>query len=95
MPLQEGSLRGAWWLSQLSVQLLINLSSGHDLTACEFEPHIRLCADSVESTWDSQSPSLSLSQNKQTFKKKKKKETTFGLNDCPFQNYKSRLRLAV
>ena len=32
------------WLSQLS----IDFSSDHHLTACELEPHIRLCADSSE-----------------------------------------------
>ena len=46
--------------------------SGHDLIVCEFEPHVGLCADSVEPVWDSLSlslslplsASLSLSQNK-------------------------------
>ena len=37
--------------------------SGHELTACEIEPHVGLCADSKEPAWDSLSP-LSLSQNK-------------------------------
>ena len=32
--------------------------SGHDLTVCEFEPHIGLCADSLESAWYFVSPSL-------------------------------------
>ena len=32
------------WLSQLSVQL----GSGHDLMVREFEPHVGLCADSLE-----------------------------------------------
>ena len=31
-----------------SVGKVSNFSSGHDLTAREFKPHIRLCADSSE-----------------------------------------------
>ena len=43
-----------------SVKCLINdFGSGHDLMVPEFEPHIRLCADSVGPAWDSVSPSLS------------------------------------
>ena len=30
----------------------LGLSSGHDLTVREFEPYVRLCADSVEPAWD-------------------------------------------
>ena len=41
------------WLRQLSIHLLVMIS------VCEFEPHIKLCADSVESSWDSLSSSLS------------------------------------
>ena len=37
----------------------LDFSSGHDLTVCEFDPRIRLCADSVEPAWDSLSPYLS------------------------------------
>lgn len=37
--------------------LTVDFSSGHDLTVCEFEPHIRLCDDSSEPALDS--PSLS------------------------------------
>ena len=56
------------WLSRLSICLWL----GHDLMVHEFEPCVRLCADSVEPAWDSVSPSLcystthflSLSQNK-------------------------------
>ena len=39
--------------------LTLGFGSGHDLTACELEPHTRLYAGSVESAWDSLSPSLS------------------------------------
>ena len=35
----------------------LDFSSGHDLTVCEFEPHMGLCADRVEPAWNS--PSLS------------------------------------
>ena len=34
------------WLSQLNVWL--RLCSGHDLAVHEFEPHVGLCADSLE-----------------------------------------------
>ena len=58
-----------------SVELLtLDFGSGHDLTSCELESRIQLCADSAEPAWDSLSPSLfvlpllrlalSLSQNK-------------------------------
>ena len=39
----------------------LGFTSGHDLTVREIEPRVRLCADSVEPTWDSLSPSLSAS----------------------------------
>ena len=32
--------------------------SGHDLTVREIEPHVDLCTDSSEPSWDSLSPSL-------------------------------------
>ena len=51
----------------------LDFGSGHDLTVCEIEPHIGLCADSVEPAWDSLSlcpfrlPPKNLKQtNKQT-----------------------------
>ena len=40
------------WLSRLSV------SSSHDLMVCEFEPHVRLCARSLEPASSSASPFL-------------------------------------
>ena len=72
--LKNQEKKGApWWLSWLSVQLLI-FSSGHDLTIPEFNPQVRLCTDSSEPAQDSLSPPLfvppqlslfvSLSQNK-------------------------------
>ena len=46
---------------QLVKRLTLDLSSGHDLMVCEFEPCVGLCADSMEPAWDSLSPSLSAS----------------------------------
>lgn len=64
----EKNVAGApGWFSQLSVQLLTLISSGHDLTEQEFDPWIWLYDDSVESAWDSISAPLlarALSQNK-------------------------------
>ena len=40
-------------------QLVKHLTSGHDLMVHEFEPQVKLCADSVEPALDSVSPSLS------------------------------------
>ena len=34
----------------------LDFGSGHDLMVHEFEPHVRLCANSGESAWDSLSP---------------------------------------
>ena len=49
-------------------RLTLDLSSGHDLKVCEFEPHVGLCADSMELAWGSLSLPLpcycSISQNK-------------------------------
>lgn len=67
------------WVTQSVKCLTLDFGSGHDLTADEIEPHIGLCADSVEPAWDlslypssthvhslslSLSLSLSVSQNK-------------------------------
>ena len=41
------------WTSQSVKHLTLGLGSGHDLTAREFKPLIRLCAGSVEPAWDS------------------------------------------
>ena len=52
--------RGAW-VSQSVKHPTLGFSSGHDLMVCEFKPLIRLCADTVESAWNSLFPfSLSL-----------------------------------
>ena len=37
-----------------------DFGSGHDLSVCEFKPHIWLCSDSVEPAWDSLALLLSL-----------------------------------
>ena len=37
----------------------LDFGSGLDLTVCDFEPRIGLCADSAEAAWNSLSPSLS------------------------------------
>ena len=50
------------WLSQLCSAP--DFGSGHDLTVCEFKPHIGLCTDSAEPAWDSLSPTTSLKINK-------------------------------
>ena len=46
------------WVAQSVKHLTLDFSSGHDLTVHEFEPHIRLCTDSVGPASDSVSPSL-------------------------------------
>ena len=51
--------RGAW-AAQSVKRLTLDFSSGHDLTVCDREPRVGLCADSAEPPWDSLSPSLSL-----------------------------------
>ena len=50
--------RGAW-VAQSVEWPTLDFGSGHDLTVCEFEPHVGLCADSIEPAWDPLS-SLSL-----------------------------------
>ena len=48
------------WVAQLVKYLTLDFGSGHDPMFPEFEPHVRLCADSAEPAWDSLSPHLSL-----------------------------------
>ena len=43
-----------------SVGYAFDFGSGHDLTVCEFKPHIGLCADSSETASDPLSSSLSV-----------------------------------
>ena len=56
--LKDVCLGGAW-VAQSVKRLTLDFSSSHDLIDGEFEPCIRLCADSVEPAWDSLSPFLS------------------------------------
>ena len=51
--------RGAW-VAQLVKHPTLDFNSGQDLIVHESEPCARLCADSVESAWDSFSSSLCL-----------------------------------
>ena len=50
----------------------LDLSSGHDLTIHEFEPHVGLSAESVESAWDSLSLPLPYSVSLSKINKLKK-----------------------
>ena len=45
-------------MAQLGERPTLDFCSGHDLTVCEFEPQIGLCADGAEPAWDSVAPSL-------------------------------------
>ena len=45
-------------VAQSGKHLSLDLSSGHDLTVCEFEPLTGLSSDGTEPAWDSVSPSL-------------------------------------
>ena len=45
-------------MAQLVKRLILGFGSDHDLMVCEFELHVRLCADGAEPAWDSPSPSL-------------------------------------
>ena len=44
---------GGAWVAQVVKHLTLDFGLGHDLTVCESEPHIGLCADRVEPAWDS------------------------------------------
>ena len=45
-------------MAQSVEHLTLDFGSGHDLTVRGFEPHIGLCTDNAEPTWDSLSLSL-------------------------------------
>ena len=60
---EKNAPRGAW-VAQSVKHPTLGFGSIRDLTVCEFEPCIGLCADSMESAWDPLSLPLSLSQNK-------------------------------
>ena len=44
----ELCLRRGAWVAQWVKRLTLDFDSVHDLTLCEFEPHIRLCASGME-----------------------------------------------
>ena len=48
-------------MAQSVKRLTLDFGSGHDLRLCELEPHIGLCAESVDPAWIPLSVSLSLS----------------------------------
>ena len=54
----KNKLQRGTWVTQLVKHPTLCFGSGHDLPVCEFEPRIRLCADSTQPAWDSLSPSL-------------------------------------
>ena len=70
-------------MAQSVEHLTLAFGSGQDLTVCKFEPHVGLCAGSVEPAWDSLSlplslcapPALSLNLSKQINIKKNFKHT--------------------
>ena len=60
---QKGPSPGRWG-AQAVKRLSLDFGSGHHLMVHEFEPHVRLRADSAEPAWDSLSPfSLCFSPN--------------------------------
>ena len=78
-------------MAQLVKCLTLDFGSGHDLIVHEFEPHIGLCTDSMETPWDSLSPSFSAPplltnacalslKNKEINLKRNKLETYFSSN---------------
>ena len=48
-------------MAQSVKRLTLDFGSGRDLTVRGIEPHVGLCTDSTEPSWDSLSLSLSLS----------------------------------
>ena len=62
---EKGTLEGAQGAQSVKCPSL-DFGSGHDLTVLEFEPRVRICADSADAARDSRSPpSLPLSLSKQ------------------------------
>ena len=61
------------WVAQSVKHLTLDLSSDHDLRVHGIEPHVGLCAHSVQPAWDSLSPSLCPSAPLTIHKLKKKK----------------------
>ena len=52
---------GSTWVVESVKHLTLDFGSSQDLIVHGIESHIRLCADSTEPTWESLSPSFSLS----------------------------------
>ena len=50
---------GGTWVAQVVKCLTLGFGPGHDLTIHEIEPQVGLHTDSMDTTWDSLSPSLS------------------------------------
>ena len=79
--IEEANMGGAW-VAQSVGCLTLDFSSGHDLKVCGIEPHVGLCADSVEPAWDSftlrpsptRAGARALSCSLSSIKKKKKKK---------------------
>ena len=59
---------------QLVKHLTLDFGSGHDLRVRGFKPCVRICADSVEPSWNSLSLSLCPSLLKINNKLKKKRD---------------------
>ena len=55
----EGHPYGGAWVTQSVEHPTLDFSLGHDLTVLGIGPHVGLCTDSMEPSWDSLSPSLS------------------------------------
>ena len=55
LPLSPLRITHSWGagVAQLVEHLTLGFGSDPDLMVCEFKPHIKLCADSMEPTWDS------------------------------------------
>ena len=48
------------WVAQPAKHPTLDLNSGQDLIVHEFEAHVKLCTDSVESAWNSLFSSLTV-----------------------------------
>ena len=57
-PAAEVTSRGTWVAPSVK-RLTLDFGSGHGLTVCGIEPHVRLCTDSTKPAWDA--PPLSIS----------------------------------
>ena len=88
MFIQNVHIRGARG-AQLVGRLILDVSSGHDLTISGTEPRVGLCADSVEPAWESLPLSLSAppaahSLSLKINKLKKKARVYYAMSDSLF-----------